>query len=241
MTRVRKLAVGISKWVWRNAPAGAKDWGAASEGELEHIESDWDALHWAVGSSVVLWSGRSLSKPLTSVKQVPTLARGMARIVWRRSAMCAAIVAFEAYWWAHYFAGIQGWTLKTGCCLIVAGLGIFAVQAYLRRWRGLPRGAADAAMISPLREELERQKQFHSGLWLAMRAYALMPGLLLVCCGIWANERTLQNALLGVGVAAAIAVLGLIGTKNQLRTAEGFQRHIDALDALSAMADDGAA
>ena len=74
-----------------------------------------------------------------------------------------------------------------------------------------------------------------------MRAYALMPGLLLVCCGLWAHEKTVANAELALGSAVAMAVLATIGTKIQLRTAEGFQKQMDALDALGSSGDNAKA
>jgi hypothetical protein len=232
MTRARKLAIAISNWVCRNAPAGAKDWGAASARELEHIASDWEALRWAVGSMSVLWWGRNVSAPpITSVEQVPILARCLARVVWRRTVLCAAIVVFQAYWCTYYLANMHG-LVRLGSILVVVAGGLIAVQAYLRRWRGMPVHADNAAMVAPLRAELVRQRQFHSGGWLAARLYALMPGMLLLCCGLWANDQTAANAWAALGAGACFAALATIGTKIQLRTAEGFQRRIDSLDAL---------
>ncbi len=234
MRRVRKLAIGISQWVSRNAPAGARDWGAASEGELEHIESDWEALRWAIGSTTMLFAGRNTVAPLTSVDQVPALARCMARVVRRRTVLCAALVAFEAYWCLYYLPHLQGTVLRAGAALIVVAMGVMAVQAYLRRWRSLPKGAENKALVAPLRAELVRQREFHSGGWLAARLYALMPGMLLMCCGIWSADQTAAGAAIALGLAAGFAVLATIGTRIQLRTAAGFQRRIDALDTLAA-------
>ncbi len=236
MTRVRKLAEGISKWVCRNAPPVAKDWGAASERELGHIENDWEALRWAAGSTTMLLAGRRFAPPIASVEQVPALAKCMERLVWRRTVLCTTVVALQVYGWTHFFTSMHGWVQQAGCCLILAAMAIFAVQGYLRRWRGMPRGAAGAQLIAPLREELVRQREFHSGGWLAARLYSLMPGFLLICCGAWNNERTIENAGIAFGLAALFAVAATVGTMRQLRTAEGFQRQIDALDAL----DEGA-
>jgi hypothetical protein len=233
MTRVRKLAVAISKWVCRNAPAGAKDWGAASERELEHIQSDWEALRWAIGSTTVLLAGSRVAPPITSVGQVPGLASCAARQVRRRTIGALAIVLLESFWWVEWFKGMQGAVLKAGCCLIVVAMALFAVQAYLRRWRGMPGGSEGAAMVAPLRAELVRQREFHSGAWLASRVYALMPGFLLICCGVWTSEPTVWNAVLGFTLAAAFALAATVGTRLQLRTADAFQRQIDALDTLA--------
>jgi hypothetical protein len=218
--------------VCRNAPAGAQDWGPASERELEHIKSDWEALRWAMGSTTVLFAGSRYASPITSVQQVPGMARCMARLVWRRTALCAGIVLLQVSWWMYCFATMHGWTLKAGCCLLVVSMGVFAVQAYLRRWRGMPRDESSAAMVALLRAELARQREFHSGGWLAARLYSLMPGFLLVCCGIWATQQTVENAAFAFGLAVAFAIAATIGTKVQLRTAEAFQRQIDALDSL---------
>ncbi len=234
MTQVRKLAVGMAKWVCRHAPAGAREWGAASEAELEHIASDWEALRWALGSTTVLLAGRNRVGPVTSVEQVPALARCMARVVRRRTVLCAVVVVFWAYCCVSFLPRMEGAVLRAGATLVVVAMGGMAVQAYLRRWRGLPKGADNRALIAPLRAELVRQREFHSGGWLAARVYALMPGCLLMCCGIWSMEKTLANAEAAFGLAIVFAVLATIGTRIQLRTADGFQRRIDALDALEA-------
>jgi hypothetical protein len=199
---------------------------------LEHIESDWEALRWALGSTTVLFAGRDRVGPLTSAEQVPALARCMARVVRRRTVLCAVVVVFWAYCCVSFLPRIEGAVLRAGATLIVLAMGLTAIQAYLRRWRSLPEGAESRALIAPLRAELVRQREFHSGGWLAARLYALMPGCLLMCCGVWSADQTIANAEMAFGLAIVFSVLATVGTRIQLRTAAGFQRRIDALDAL---------
>jgi len=228
MTRVRKLAVGISKWVCRNASAGTKHWGAASERELDYIDNDWEALRWAVGSTTVLLAGRRSASPITSLEQVPLLAKCVARQVRMRTAFCFVVVFLHVTCWSFLIHTVDSRTLRAGIGLLTVSLTIIVIQAYLRRWRGLPN-SGDA---SSLRTELVRQREFHSGGWLAMRLYSAMPSFLLLSCGIWSSEPSLSNALVALACACFFAFALTWGTKLQLRTADAFQRQIDALDSL---------
>jgi hypothetical protein len=230
MTRVRKLAVWVSKWVCRNAPAGAREWGSASERELEHIESDWEALRWAIGSTTLLLAGKRSAAGVTSLAQVPLLARCVARQVRMRTLLCFAIVFAHVTCWTFLFQAVDSRTLKAAICLMTVCLTIIVIQAYLRRWRGSP----DPADARSLRIELARQREFHAGGWLALRLYSAMPSFLMLSIAVWSSEKSLSNAFVALGCASFFACALTWGTKLQLRTAAAFQRQIDALDALAA-------
>ncbi len=232
MTRVRKLAIRIADMVCRNAPAAAQDWGAASERELEHIESDWEALRWAIGSTTVLLAGRKPGPAITSLAQVPRLANCVGRQVKMRTALCFGIVFVHVICWSFLIGAVDSNTMRAGIGLLTVSLTIIMVQAYLRRWRALPRGADASEQAVMLRTELVRQREFHSGGWLAARVYSAMPSFLLLSIGVWSSEKSLGNAFAALGCAAFFAAGLTFGTKLQLRTAEAFQRQIDALDSL---------
>jgi hypothetical protein len=78
--------------------------------------------------------------------------------------------------------------------------------------------------------ELERQREFHGGLWLWSRLAIVMPSAVVLLIGpaIGHPERIHQIRL----NAATLAVLMLLAVVRHLRLARKYQREIDTLDGL---------
>jgi len=55
MSRIRKVASTLLRFVLRHSPPNSGDWAAAMLGELEYIESDWAAMFWALGSTMAIF------------------------------------------------------------------------------------------------------------------------------------------------------------------------------------------
>lgn len=51
---IRQVATALLRGALRMAPPHAAEWGRAMLAELQHIESDWSALAWSIGSASVL-------------------------------------------------------------------------------------------------------------------------------------------------------------------------------------------
>jgi len=54
MAATRDAARRVLQFVIRRAPAGSRAWGDAMMREMDFVDSDWDALLWALGSTVAL-------------------------------------------------------------------------------------------------------------------------------------------------------------------------------------------
>jgi hypothetical protein len=81
------------------------------------------------------------------------------------------------------------------------------------------------------RTELERQRDFHRGLWLWSRVVIVIPGIYLFLIGraIEHPEGFFHQPRL----IAASVVLAALAVVRQLRLARKYQHEIDALDAAS--------
>jgi hypothetical protein len=55
MSAPRKLAAGLLRAAVRCASDASRDWAQAMLAELDHIESDWAALLWALGSTTAIF------------------------------------------------------------------------------------------------------------------------------------------------------------------------------------------
>jgi RecA-family ATPase len=72
MTMIRKLALKIATIVVRYASPGCKQWAEGLLQETDHIENDWSALEWALGSTRVLLDRREA--PVRSMAEAMAVA-----------------------------------------------------------------------------------------------------------------------------------------------------------------------
>jgi hypothetical protein len=70
MSSIRRVARRVLHFVVRLAPPGARSWGEAMIGEIDHIDDDWAALRWALGSTIAL-SRCSLIEHLRNLRNLP--------------------------------------------------------------------------------------------------------------------------------------------------------------------------
>ena len=116
-----------------------------------------------------------------------------------------------------------------GAALLVIGAGYVGYQLLLIRKRpaGVIRENEPLASAMFYRSELERQRDFHRGLWLWSRLVMVLPGgvVLLIGGAIEHPERIHPIRL------AAASVVAVLLVARQLKLARKYQRDIDALGA----------
>jgi hypothetical protein len=159
--------------------------------------------------------------PLSDPLQIPPAAQNLAKIVRRRTVAGSVIALFEAacFTWIAYIVPTR--MQRIASLLVVASMLYSAWQLFARRAREVS-GQAHA-----YRAELERQRDFHRGLWFWSRLIVMIPGLLLFCIGNIAAKSS-------VVIGAVFLVLLILAVPLNLRTARGYQVKIDELDAVQA-------
>jgi hypothetical protein len=75
-------------------------------------------------------------------------------------------------------------TYRIAACLLVASMLYLTYQVYRWRGRGIPvLGVSTPILTQFYRTELERQRNFHSGICVWSRVVSMIPGYILFCVG----------------------------------------------------------
>jgi hypothetical protein len=231
MTLLRELATQISAVVVRRSSPAAKDWAQASAQELASIENDWAALRWSLGSTSLLFHQHCVSDaPLTNLAEVPLAAdRLTTKTINRARALCLVTVFVVAVF-GNSLGHLHNPVRRTGCLLMIASTLYLVLQAIVRRGRRVPPGTDLSAQTAHFRSELERERGFHSGLWLWSRIvfqYGAM--LVLMVAGSIAPPTHLYRALSWLAIVSAGVLFGIYGSRRQAAQA---RRRILELDAV---------
>ena len=119
-----------------------------------------------------------------------------------------------------------------GAALLVIGAGYVGYQLLLIRKKPASVIRENEPLASAMfyRTELERQRDFHRGLWLWSRLVIVVPGVVVLLIGsVIEHPERIHRIRLN---AATVAVLAVLQVARQLRLARKYQREIDALDRL---------
>ncbi len=242
MTTMRRFALTVSKVVQRFATPGSKEWAQATAGEIEHIESDWAALRWALGSMKILLTCHDREVPIASMADLPRAAQSLSETLRKRRLFGYAFVLIEGVWFGflfrvfkfsvHQLVGAQDGLkmMRLGIALVMAAVLWIACEGILRSSRKMPRDGHFLARW--YRSELERLRNFHSGALCWVRIIVLIPGPIVIWLGVWMIHRTAWQAVLCVSLTACFAFVVRSGVRNQPRLAATFQQRIDELDVL---------
>jgi hypothetical protein len=118
-----------------------------------------------------------------------------------------------------------------GAALTVIGVAYVGYQLLLIRKKPASVITENEPLASAVfyRTELERQRDFHRGLWLWSRVVVVVPGALVLLIGrvLEHPERMHQFRLIAV-----LVVFPVLMVARNLRLARKYQREIDALDAV---------
>lgn len=144
-------------------------------------------------------------------------------------AACLIVVAGFGYFYFIFPNPIQ----RVGAVLTILGAGYFVYQ-FRWNWR-LSRESAitaaktgSAASIEFFRTELQRQRDFHRGIWLWSRLVIFVPGPLVFIAGFEIAHPEIATAIRAD--AAAFLLLAALGIPLNLRLASRYQKQIDALE-----------
>jgi len=118
-----------------------------------------------------------------------------------------------------------------GAALLVIGVSYVGYQLLLIRKKTASVIGENEPLASVVfyRTELERQRDFHSGLWLCSRLVVILPGALVLLIGgvIEHPERTHPIRFIMI-----LVVFTTLAVARSMRLARKYQREIDALDAV---------
>jgi hypothetical protein len=166
MTLVRRLALRVSALVVRFASASCKEWAKGSLQETEHIESDWAALEWALGSTRVLLDRRgtpkqriatfgSLAEAMEAAHQFVALKKIELGLTLDRSYAIIALSVGVGTGFGVFSAA--NWLQRIGCIGVALAGAVYGVHTLLERKR--LRSIQDADIVDELqfyRSELQR-------------------------------------------------------------------------------------
>jgi disulfide bond formation protein DsbB len=231
MTLLRKLATQISVVVVRHSSSATKDWAQASAQELASIQNDWDALRWALGSARLLFQKPCVREHhLTALAEVPAAADRLAKQTIARARAICLITVFVVAVFGHSLAHLHNPVRRTGCLLMIASILYLALQAIARRGRRMPPGADLPAQTAHFRSELERERRYHSGLWLWSRLIFVYGAMLvLMVAGAIAPPTHIYRALSWLAIIVVSIFFGIYGSHRQAAQA---RRRILELDAV---------
>ncbi len=144
MSAARKLASGLLRAVARRSPSGSREWADAMLRELDFIESDWEALFWALGSATAIfrhsgrrwkaWFGKKSSQKEGQMNDIGKKTVGMLAGVGIAallvlSAIGAVLLSFR------FFPGLEVEHLKwTHWLTVIVVETIFVISA-VKLWR----------------------------------------------------------------------------------------------------------
>jgi len=226
---IRGLASAILTAAVRRASPGVREWGAAMLRELDFVESDRAALLWAIGSVTVLF--KHLGSPMSDPTDVLSRAQALMRKIRRRTLMGYGACLILTVEFGSFIFAVPNTLQRVGSCLFVASALYSAYQAYKRRGDELSSETRSPACKTFYRAELERQRDFHRGIWFWSRLVFMVPGYILFCIGAAMAHTELARGYAAI-MTYFLLVVGIVAVPLNLRLSRKYQRQIDELDAL---------
>jgi hypothetical protein len=225
---VRELASTILRFSIRHASPKGREWGQAMLREMDFVKGDWTALFWAIESAAALLMRSHAS--MSSRADVLSKSNALMKTVRRRTLAGYAVCLFVILWLVHDYVLFSNTPQKVGSGIIVGGSLYMAYQLYRRRGGAFPPDPGSPAFADSYRAELERQRDFHRGVWLWSRVVFLFPGLLLLCIGFAIGDP--RHGRYWATMAASFVIMSIAAVPLNLRLSRKYQRQIDELDAL---------
>jgi hypothetical protein len=197
--------------------------------EMDFIERDWAALLWALGSVTVLF--KHLEAPMSDPSDVFLRAKALMKKIRRRTLLGYGTCLIVTVYLASFIFASPNTLQRIGCWLGIAATLYVAYQLYERRGGELPSETFPSACTNFYRAELERQRDFHRGIWLWSRLAIVFPSYFLFAFGLALAHPELARGF--AAVAASFIVLGIAAVPLNLRLSRKYQRQLDELDALA--------
>jgi len=167
---------------------------------------------------------------MTDPSEVFTRAQALVRRIRRRTLMGYGACIFLTVAFGSFIFTVPSTLQRVGAGLLVASILYLAYQLYKRRGGELSSEIRSSACTTFYRAELERQRDFHRGIWFWSRLAFMVPGYLLFCLG--AAMAHPEAARGWTTIAICFVVLGIAAAPLNLRLSRKYQRQLDELDAL---------
>jgi uncharacterized protein involved in response to NO len=225
MTLVRRLALKISAFVVRFASAGCKQWAEGLLQETEHIENDWAALEWALGSMRVLLDRREA--PFRSMTEAMAAAHRFIDTKRNLTDMPALLLLMpmQAINFGFRCFRAKYWLERVGCAEVFVMAVVCFVSVFIERRR----------LRAILDEDIEDEVRFYrSELQRSLEA----PRKFFVDCSLvlWMSGMilSLHDHKTESWLSVVLVVLFVLGVPLVLRERRVSRRRLDQLNALLA-------
>ncbi len=177
-----------------------------------------------------IWQNQSVEGTTMSLEEIKKKTGQLQKKMRQRSVVVGLVLLFMIAVCARLLFKAGNLMEDIGPALLLIGTGYVGYQLLLIRKKSAGVIREDEPLASAMfyRTELERQRDFHSGLWLWSRLVIVVPGavVLLIGSAIEHPER-----IHPIRLAAAVA-FGVLMVTRQLRLSRKYQREIDVLDRL---------
>lgn len=181
-----------------------------------------------------IWQDQPLEGVTMSLQQVQERIEKLSRMVRRRNLIGGFACITVLLGFSYFFAALSQPNERIermGAALTAIGAGYIMYQLIsgkIRKQSAWAESHAQAS-ISFYRSELQRQRDFHQGMWFWSRMLIFAPGVFIFLVGVaQTNPAHIRDACIEGVIAAALLIWSI--PKN-LRLAKRFQRELDALDA----------
>jgi uncharacterized membrane protein YjjP (DUF1212 family) len=177
-----------------------------------------------------IWQNESVEGTTMSLEEIKKKIGQLQKKMRQRSVVVGLALLFMVAVCARLLFKAGNLIEGIGAALLVIGAGYVGYQLLLIREKpaSVIRENEPLAGAMFYRIELERQRDFHRGLWLWSRLVMVLPGVVVLQIGraLEHPERIHRIRLIGV----AVVVLAVLQVARHLRLARKYQREIDALE-----------
>jgi hypothetical protein len=229
MTMIRTIALKVSEFVVRHVSPGCREWAEGQAHEVAFIEDDWQALWWALGSTMVLLDRREA--PIGSLVSVPAEAQKIAETRWRTKIFFWTCVAQTVANGLRAFDATRH-TERWGLGMVAVGwLGSGILTFVNRPSQEEPEGDDVGSSVLFYKAELERQRNRFS----FPRSFVDLGILFLVCAGFMLADRgSHTNSVFSIGFTISMIVACVLAVPVMLRERRINQKRLDRLNTLLA-------
>jgi hypothetical protein len=178
-----------------------------------------------------LWQDQPLEGMTMSLKEVHERIEKLGRTVRRRNVIGGFACITVLLGFSYFCAAAHNSMERVGAALTAFGAAYIMYQLVLRKMKvGLRPLQAQAESVAFYRSELQRQRNFHRGIWFWSRLIVFAPGPFIFCFGL-AEAVPSQTKYIWIE-AAVCAVLLVVSIPLNLRLAGYYQRELDMLDSI---------
>ena len=180
-----------------------------------------------------IWQDQPLEGMTMSLQQVQERIAKLSRMVRRRNLIGGFACITVLLGFSYFFVAITHPVERIGAALTAIGAGYIMYQLVSGKMskRNATAESQVQASLFFYRSELQRQRDFHQGVWLWSRILIFAPGPFIFLVGmVQADPAATKYALIDGAVTAASLIWAI---PQNLRLARRFQRELDALDSSS--------